>query len=88
MQDESFFEVAQDGREICIDLERGSIHLDERKFQFQLSQMERELFKYGGISSAFRLFGNQLFGAMTSPRGPREAGRQTPLAGPHAKLQW
>ena len=67
--DESFHEAAKDGSEITIDLEKSIINLNGRTYDFQLSQMEKELFNHGGIASAFGKFGNKLFEVICTPKG-------------------
>ncbi|KAF5857905.1 hypothetical protein ETB97_005142 [Aspergillus alliaceus] len=88
--DKSFHDVAKDGSEIAIDFNDSVIRLEGKTFKFNLSQMERELFKHGGIASAFRKFGNRLFEAMTerkrlSPMSHATIGKLTET---HPELQW
>ncbi|KAL5365338.1 hypothetical protein BJX96DRAFT_181541 [Aspergillus floccosus] len=66
LTDDDFYEAAQDSIEISIDFRDGVICVGDKHFMFQLSQMERELFQYGGIASAFQKFGKHLFERMTS----------------------
>lgn len=86
MKDESFFEAAQDGVAISIDFKSKTLDVDGRQFQFQLSQMERELFNHGGITSAFRNFGAKLFKVMTAPKGLGVVNQE--VKGPHSELEW
>jgi hypothetical protein len=88
MQNEAFFEAALDGIEVSIDFNNRVIHIGETSFQFQLSQMEKELFDRGGIASAFRHFGNKLFEAMTAPRGLGTPAQEKHSTGPDTILQW
>ncbi|KAJ5128157.1 hypothetical protein N7448_008936 [Penicillium atrosanguineum] len=88
MQNDAFYEAAQDGTEVSIDIHNRIIYLGKRDFQFQLSQMEQELFDRGGVASAFRHFGNKLFEAMTAPRGLGDAAHQEQPAGPNDIPQW
>lgn len=87
--DESFYEAATDGAEISIDITANKILLNGSEISFQLSQMEKQLFDHGGITSAFSKFGNRVFEALTAPKNLAGAGSQ-PESGtnPHAKLQW
>lgn len=88
MQDEEFFQAATEGKEASIDFETGSVYLDGREFHFDLSQMEKELFEHGGISSAFQNFGNRLFEVMTSVKGKGGENRQHLSADPNPQLDW
>ncbi|KAJ9194052.1 hypothetical protein DTO164E3_4742 [Paecilomyces variotii] len=91
MTDDAFYESAADGAEISIDFTARLIEVDGKRFGFELSRMERELFKYGGIASAFRKFGNSLFEKMTGPKnlgGANEISVENEGAHPHAGLQW
>ncbi|KKK20509.1 aconitase family protein [Aspergillus rambellii] len=94
IQDKAFYDEAQDGAEVSIDLTCKTIDVGGgRKFEFQLSQMERELFQYGGIASAFQKFGNRLFEKMTTPKNLGSAKDMFmtgdgETAQPHANLQW
>lgn len=92
LTDEEFYEAAQDGNEVSIDFSAKVIDVDGKQFKFQISQMERELFQYGGIASAFRKFGNRLFEKMV-PKNPGNAkdfalDREEATANSHAGLQW
>ncbi|PWY90353.1 aconitase family protein [Aspergillus sclerotioniger CBS 115572] len=68
LTDEEFYTAAVEGSQISIDFKNKVIDVDGRRFGFELSQMEKELFRYGGIASAFRVFGERLFEQMTRPK--------------------
>ncbi|KAL2866104.1 aconitase family protein [Aspergillus lucknowensis] len=85
MADEGFYEAAIDGVEINIDLSASTVDVAGRRFGFKLSQMERELFEHGGISSAFRKFGKRLFEQMTRPKNLGGTGIEPELA---PELRW
>ena len=93
ISDESFYEAAQDGVQVSIDFPTKVIKVGEKRFGFQLSQMERELFEHGGITSAFRKFGKQLFERMTAPKNlgsVKEISLEDDgkAAKAHEKLRW
>lgn len=89
MVDEGFYDAAQDGSLISIDLIRRRITVKGKEFPFQLSQMEKELIANGGIASAFNHFGKKLFEAMCTPKGLGAGlSRDSQSHGPHASLQW
>jgi hypothetical protein len=50
--------------------------------------MEKELFTYGGIASAFSKFGNKLFEVMTRPKGLGGVSNETAATESHASLEW
>ncbi|KAF7179654.1 hypothetical protein CNMCM7691_008703 [Aspergillus felis] len=68
MPNEAFYAAAKDGSHISIDLHAHVIGIDGLQFEFQLSHIEQELFRHGGITSAFRKFGNRLFEELTAAR--------------------
>ncbi|KAL4894255.1 hypothetical protein BDV59DRAFT_207278 [Aspergillus ambiguus] len=92
MTDENFFEAAQDGVDITIDFNDSAIWVSNRRFEFEISQMERELFQYGGIASAFHKFGKRLFEEMTSRSSTRTSeitfGFNDGYSRKQAELQW
>ncbi|KAE8351840.1 aconitase family protein [Aspergillus coremiiformis] len=86
MPDRLFHEAVEDGADIAIDFENSVIRLDGKTFTFSLSQMEMELFRYGGIASAFKRFGSKLFEVMTAQK---PLGRRSdPSLGSNLELQW
>ena len=87
MPDKAFYEAVQNGADIDIDLHTKTIYLGRHEFRFQLSQMEMELYDRGGITSAFRRFGNRLFEAMTMKIIDASQRKLSTLE-PYAELQW
>lgn len=79
-----FFELAEDGEEITIDLDRSCVSVGGKEFGFELSAMEKELTDSGGISDAFRKFGKNLFEVMCKPKG---LGRPTKVVDDEASEQ-
>lgn len=89
ISDEGFYDSATDGADISINLRTNEIVLGERRISFALSQMEKELFDHGGISSAFSKFGKNLFEAMTTPKNLARAAKNPGSDGnARAELQW
>jgi 3-isopropylmalate dehydratase small subunit len=86
--DDAFYDAAQDGFNVAINFSAKVVDVNGRKFGFELSQMERELFKHGGISSAFSKFGKQLFEVMRIPRNVKYVNSQTEVVSPYDGLQW
>ncbi|PCG89472.1 Aconitase/3-isopropylmalate dehydratase large subunit, alpha/beta/alpha, subdomain 1/3 [Penicillium occitanis (nom. inval.)] len=88
ISDEAFYDSATDGTDISINLSTNEIVLGERRMSFELSQMEKELFDHGGISSAFSKFGKNLFEAMTTPKNlARAANKPRSDSNARAELQ-
>lgn len=87
--DEAFYDSATNGTDISINLGTNEIVLGERRISFELSQMEKELFDHGGISSAFSKFGKNLFEAMTRPKNLARAAKNPGSdSNSRAELQW
>ena len=66
MTDESFYEIAQDGAEVKVDLHRNIVVAGEQEFPIEMSRMEKDLIGLGGITPAFTKFGKQLFQGLCS----------------------
>ncbi|PKX91257.1 aconitase family protein [Aspergillus novofumigatus IBT 16806] len=87
MPNQSFYAAAKDGSEISIDLHAHVIHIDGLRFEFESSQMEQELFRHGGITSAFLKFGNRLFEELTAAKNVGTSHKEENYHAPSA-LQW
>jgi Fe-S-cluster formation regulator IscX/YfhJ len=87
IEDESFFQLADDGVTISIDLDSRIIDVDGKTFRFKLSQMQSEIFQFGGIASAFGVFGNKLLEAITPAKLP-PGSKQEEAEQPDKPLQW
>lgn len=89
ISDEAFYDSATDGTDVSINLSTNEIVLGQRRITFELSQMEKELFDHGGISSAFSKFGKNLFEAMTAPKNlARSAKNASSDSNARAQFQW
>jgi 3-isopropylmalate dehydratase small subunit len=64
IKDKSFFQVAEQGEQISVDLVTNTVMCAGRSWTFQLSEMEKQLISVGGLTEAFRKFGKQLFDVM------------------------
>ncbi|KAE8167979.1 hypothetical protein BDV40DRAFT_311437 [Aspergillus tamarii] len=64
MLERLFHAAVEDGAEITNDFDDSIVDMDGHLFMFNLSPMDRELFCHGGIASAFRRVGSNLFEAM------------------------
>lgn len=87
MEDEYFFQLATDGMSVAIDLNSRIIEVAGKTFGFKLSQMESEIFQFGGIASAFGLFGSKLLEAINPAKFPLEPKKKT-VEQPDKRLQW
>lgn len=93
IQDESFYEKAKDGTEVEVDLGESVVRVlgTDREWPFEMSDMEKELIEIGGLTSAFRKFGKDLFDVLTMPKGKRVGGkvvRDERSCGGMGDLQW
>ncbi|KAE8363258.1 Aconitase/3-isopropylmalate dehydratase [Aspergillus caelatus] len=90
MPERSFHAAVEDGAEITIDFNDSIIDMDGQTFSFNLSPMERAPFHHGGIASAFRRFGSNLFEAITEGKSmgltPDHGIKKS--ADLHPELQW
>lgn len=73
--DERFFQLAEQGREVAVDVEESWVWCAGERFVFKLSDMEKALIAAGGLTQAFRRFGKGLFEVMCNPVKGFEAGR-------------
>ncbi|CAH0043799.1 unnamed protein product [Clonostachys solani] len=68
--DGRFHELAQDGEQIVITMERRKVLVAGQEFTFQLSDLEWQLVKIGGMTNAFRLWGKNVLETMTGQKMP------------------
>lgn len=73
--DERFFDLAEQGSEVAVDVEESCVWCAGERFGFRLSDMEKALIAAGGLTQAFRKFGKGLFGVMCKPLKGFEVGR-------------
>ena len=76
IEDADFFERAQQGSEIMVDLASATVSCGGGAFTFQLSEMEKQLIAAGGVTKAFAKFGKTLFQVMCGGRGTRKPVRE------------
>ncbi|KAH7025837.1 3-isopropylmalate dehydratase large subunit 2 [Microdochium trichocladiopsis] len=89
--DEAFYEAAQDGAGIDVDLVANVARVGGKEFAFELSQMEKSLTSLGGVAPAFNKFGKKIFDALTSgSRGVTKSLKQSHggSAGAAGSLNW
>ncbi|KAG7038209.1 aconitase family protein [Colletotrichum scovillei] len=65
IDDPLFYEKAQTGTSIEIDLDRNVLTVDGETFEFQLSVLEKKLTKMGGMTNAFNQFGKRIYDVLT-----------------------
>ncbi|KAH8898952.1 aconitase iron-sulfur domain-containing protein [Thozetella sp. PMI_491] len=85
IKDEAFYEAAQDGVDIEIDLIRNVATVGGKEFPFGLSQMEKSLTYIGGVAPAFQKYGKKIFDVLTSggkgvKKGIKTHGQSGPMA--------
>lgn len=67
--DEEFHLLAQDGEPIAIDTQNRKVTVAGHEFSFQLSDLEWQLVRMGGITNAFRRWGRGVLEAVTGQQG-------------------
>ena len=89
LSDDDFYANIQDGAHISVDVNKSVITVDEKKFPFELSQMERALIEVGGITPAFLKFGKHLFDHLRTPMVSTKAFRENSVSEDHAPyMNW
>lgn len=63
LKDEAFYELAQEGAEVSIDLPGRTIYCGGQSFPFNLSTMEERLILGGGVTEMYKKYGNLVFRA-------------------------
>ncbi|KAJ2610927.1 hypothetical protein H4S08_003401 [Coemansia sp. RSA 1365] len=63
LKDDKFYELAQEGAEVSIDLPNRKIYCGGHSFTFNLSTMEERLILGGGVTEMYKKYGNLLFRA-------------------------
>ena len=69
MEDGRFFDKAQTGTEVEIDLEHNILTVDGEEFSFELSDMEKNLTRMGGLTKAFGQFGKGIYSSLMGGAG-------------------
>jgi len=65
IDNDEFYRLAEEGAEIEIDVTGRSVTVGAKSFQFQLSELEWQLVRQGGMTPAFRKWGKGLLEIMT-----------------------
>ncbi|KAJ1736912.1 hypothetical protein LPJ72_000962 [Coemansia sp. Benny D160-2] len=63
LKDDKFYQLAQEGAEVSIDLPNRKIYCCGYSFSFNLSTMEERLILGGGVTEMYKKYGNLLFRA-------------------------
>ena len=71
ISEEAFYETAQVGVDIEVDVDASLVICGGKKFGFSLSDMEKQLNAVGGLTEAFKKYGRQLFDVMCRTREVR-----------------
>ncbi|KAI8358675.1 hypothetical protein B0O80DRAFT_441239 [Mortierella sp. GBAus27b] len=69
IEDESFYELAQEGAEVAIDVKERKVYCGGKEFPFGLSLMEERLLAGGGVTEMYNKYGKRLFRVATAPVG-------------------
>lgn len=68
LDNEEFWQTAQQGEEITVDTENCHVRCGGKEFSFQLSEMEKQLISAGGLTTAFKRYGTKVFDVMCRPK--------------------
>ncbi|ORX56507.1 3-isopropylmalate dehydrogenase [Piromyces finnis] len=61
INDDAFYEIATEDKEIHIDIANRIVKIDGKTFPFQLSSMEEKLIEGGGVTDLYSKYKNELF---------------------------
>ncbi|CAG8532888.1 4523_t:CDS:2 [Ambispora leptoticha] len=61
--DEEFYNLAQEGAEVSIDVKNRKVKVNDKEFEFYLSEMEEKLIAAGGVTEMYKNYGANLFRA-------------------------
>lgn len=88
MNDEEFYKLAADGEDIEIDVIGRTVKVCGKTFPFQLSELEWQLVKQGGMTNAFKKWGKGLLEVMTTanPSRGKELGMNSGKQ--KSEMQW
>lgn len=83
-----FYELAETGAAIEIDLDANEVRIGGESFSFALSKMEKSLTRLGGMTSAFNKFGKRVYDVLTAGSSARPRARTAKLPNKADKLAW
>jgi 3-isopropylmalate dehydratase small subunit len=73
MENDEFYELAQDGADIEIDVDAREIFVAGKTFRFTVAELEMQLWQQGGMSAAFAKWGKGLLETMTGTKLSKKA---------------
>ncbi|KIW15133.1 hypothetical protein PV08_05178 [Exophiala spinifera] len=96
LQDEGFFQVAQEGKEIVIDMKNRQIHCENKSFRFDLERIQEQLLREGGLVRTYERYGPSLFAKLQdldtkigAPSGEVEGKERVQISNPGVRsLDW
>lgn len=88
MQDGSFYENATDGSEITIDVYGRGISIGERRWKFELDNLEIKMLQNKGLAEAYKKFGKNVFDCLCE--GKEDASGSLGMETTHmdSSLEW
>ncbi|KIX93949.1 uncharacterized protein Z520_10286 [Fonsecaea multimorphosa CBS 102226] len=66
LQDDDFYQLAQEGEEVVIDVKNRQIHCGGRTWDFRLDRIQEQLLAEGGLISTYERYGPSLFSKLQS----------------------
>jgi homoaconitate hydratase len=92
VRDDRFYELAREGIEVDIDIERRVVVCSGEKFDFRLDPIEERLIAARGLLKMYDLHGNALFkhlqDAVVTGTGPKNGTLDTAETRVNGKLEW
>jgi homoaconitate hydratase len=92
LQNDRFYELADEGAEISIDIRGRTITCGGEKFDFQLDPIEESLLAAGGLLKMYNLYGTKLFKKLQEAGTSGDDGKDTSHGHTEAtkdsKLEW
>jgi 3-isopropylmalate dehydratase small subunit len=88
MNDEEFYALVKDGEEISIDVDARLIKIAGKEFPFTLSELEIKLWQQGGMTAAFRAWGNGILEKLTGGSKPTKKQAVMERSKRGEELQW
>ena len=88
MDDDEFYKLASEGAEIQIDVAGRTVTVGGKTFPFQLSELEWQLVKQGGMTPAFQKWGKGLLEVMTATTPGRSKELVMNEGKEKAEVQW
>jgi 3-isopropylmalate dehydratase small subunit len=89
IDNDRFYELAQDGEQISIDIPARKVSVASEEFPFQLSEIEYNLMENKGIAQSFQKYGKRIWTEMmASGPAPESVSIEPDSAPVDGRLNW